>query len=103
MLFTRTKYNITVLANLIYDAAFSLRLPGSKELMLYQKVPSTYLALEDVISNICYQFKSSGTDPVLNFEGYKHLVTQEMLYNNYKTFRYVNVRKGCCLFDSTLK
>ncbi|KAG4071917.1 hypothetical protein HA402_006078 [Bradysia odoriphaga] len=83
----KTKYNIPVLANLIYDAAFSLRLPGSKELMLYQKVPSTYLALEDVISNICYQFKSSGTDPVLNFEGYKHLVTQEMLYNNYKTFR----------------
>lgn len=55
--------------------------------MLYQKVPSTYLALEDVISNICYQFKSTGTDPVLNFEGYKHLVTQEMVYNNYKTFR----------------
>lgn len=66
-------------------------MPGSKELMLYQKVPSTYLALEDAISNICYQFKSSGTDPVLNFEGYKHLVTQEMLYNNYKSFRLVHI------------
>lgn len=59
--------------------------------MLYQKVPSTYLALEDVISNMCYQFKNSGTDPVLNFETYKQLVTQELLFNNYKTFRSVNV------------
>lgn len=84
----RTKHNITVLANLVYDAAFSLRLPGSKELMLYQRVPATYLALEDVISNICYQFKHNGTDPVLNFENYKHLVNQEMMFNNYKTFRF---------------
>lgn len=76
-----------MLANLIYDVAFSLRSAGSKELLLHQKVPSTYLALEDVIGSISSQMRQNGTDPVLSFDRYKDMVTQEMALQNHKSFR----------------
>lgn len=77
-----------MLANLIYDVAFSLRSAGSKELLLHQKVPSTYLALEDVIGSISTHLRLNGIDPVLSFECYKEMVTQEMVVQNHKSFRY---------------
>lgn len=76
-----------MLANLVYDVAFSLRSPGSKELLLHQKVPSTYLALEDVIGTISHQLRQNNTDPVLNLETFKEMVTQEMALQNHKGFR----------------
>lgn len=45
----KTRHNIKMLCNLIYDVVFSLRSPGSKELLLEQRVPASYLALEDVV------------------------------------------------------
>lgn len=83
----RTNSNITLLANVIYDMAFSLRSAGSKELLLHQKVPSTYLALEDVIASISSQMRASGIDPVLNFDRYKEMVNHEMVIQNHKGFR----------------
>lgn len=66
---------------------FSLRPPGSKELLLEQKVPATYLALEDVINYIATERRMNGLDPVLNTEQYKNFVTTEMLQRCNKTFR----------------
>ncbi|XP_056637900.1 leucine-rich repeat serine/threonine-protein kinase 1 isoform X1 [Diorhabda sublineata] len=83
----KTRHNIKLLCNLIYDTVFSLRPPGSKELLLEQKVPATYLALEDVINYIAAERKANGLDPVLNAEQYRNLVTTEMLQRYNKTFR----------------
>lgn len=83
----KTGHNIKLLSNLIYDTAFSLRLPGSKECLLHQRVPATYLALEDCIGNIAQTLRQSGADPVLNSENYREMVTQEMQLRNYKGFR----------------
>nr|CAH7742533.1 unnamed protein product [Callosobruchus chinensis] len=83
----KTRHNIKLLCNLIYDTVFSLRPPGSKELLLEQKVPATYLALEDVINYIASERRQNGYDPVLNAEQYKTLVTSEMLQRYNKTFR----------------
>ncbi|CAH1285512.1 unnamed protein product [Diabrotica balteata] len=83
----KTRHNIKLLCNLIYDTVFSLRPPGSKELLLEQKVPATYLALEDVINYIAAERKVNGLDPVLTAEQYRNLVTTEMLQRYNKTFR----------------
>lgn len=83
----KTGHNIKLLSNLIYDTAFSLRLPGSKEYLLQQKVPASYLALEDVVGSIANQLKMNTSDPVLNADNYRELVTQEMQTRGYKGFR----------------
>ena len=49
----KTRHNIRKLANFIYDSVFDLRSQqGSSKLLLEEKIPATYLALEDVIANI---------------------------------------------------
>ncbi|KAG1714290.1 Leucine-rich repeat serine/threonine-protein kinase 1 [Nymphon striatum] len=90
----KTRYNIKNLCNLIYDTVFELRSPvntilqicnscmkpflGSKERLLEQKIPATYLALEDVIGNLAFERKLQGKDPVLRSEQYKMLVMLEI-------------------------
>lgn len=46
---SKTKYNIRALCNLLYRTAFDIRTAGSKERLLDQKIPASYLALEKVI------------------------------------------------------
>ncbi|XP_030371278.1 leucine-rich repeat serine/threonine-protein kinase 1 isoform X2 [Scaptodrosophila lebanonensis] len=83
----RTLHNIRLLANIIYDTAFMLRSPGSKEPLLLQKIPASYIALEDIINVIACNLRDAGLDPVLDAEQYKRLVTEEMRLHNYKSFR----------------
>ncbi|KAJ8980099.1 hypothetical protein NQ317_008560 [Molorchus minor] len=83
----KTRHNVKLLCNLIYDTVFSLRPPGSKELLLEQKVPATYLALEDIVNYIATERRLNGLDPVLNMEQFRNLVTSEMLQRYNKTFR----------------
>ncbi|XP_067619795.1 leucine-rich repeat serine/threonine-protein kinase 1 isoform X3 [Eurosta solidaginis] len=83
----RTMHNIRLLANIIYDAAFMLRSPGSKEPLLLQKIPASYIALEDIVNVIACNLRSAGVDPVLNADEYRKLVTEEMRLHNYKHFR----------------
>ncbi|XP_030762504.1 leucine-rich repeat serine/threonine-protein kinase 1 isoform X2 [Sitophilus oryzae] len=83
----KTKHNIKLLCNLIYDTVFSLKPPGSKELLLEQKVPATYLALEDVVNYIAAERRINGLDPVLTSEQYKSMVIAEMQQRYNKTFR----------------
>lgn len=83
----KTGHNIKLLSHLIYDTAFSLRLPGSKEYLLQQRVPASYLTLEDVVGTIAHQLKQNGSDPVLNADNYRELVAQEMQNRNHKGFR----------------
>ncbi|KFB52135.1 hypothetical protein ZHAS_00020459 [Anopheles sinensis] len=83
----RTGHNIKLLAGLIYDTAFSLRPPGCKEPLLYQRVPASYLALEDVVAQIAAAQRQQGADPVLDAERYRQLVTHEMQLRGLKGFR----------------
>ncbi|XP_062537326.1 leucine-rich repeat serine/threonine-protein kinase 1 isoform X2 [Armigeres subalbatus] len=83
----RTGHNIKLLANLIYDTAFSLRPPGCKEPLLYQRVPASYLALEDVVGTIASTLRQFSADPVLDAERYRLMVTQEMQLRGFKGFR----------------
>uniref|UniRef100_A0A1S4G9X9 non-specific serine/threonine protein kinase n=1 Tax=Anopheles gambiae TaxID=7165 RepID=A0A1S4G9X9_ANOGA len=83
----RTGHNIKLLAGLIYDTAFSLRPPGCKEPLLYQRVPASYLALEDVVANIAASLRQHGADPVLDADRYRQTVTHEMQLRGLKGFR----------------
>jgi GTPase SAR1 family protein len=110
----KTKQNIKTLCNIIYDTVFDLRCPGSKERLLEQKVPATYLALEDVVSYLAYERRLEGKDPVLRFEQYKTAVIGEMMNRYNMTFRDIAELHQATIFlhengvllhyeDSTLK
>ena len=77
----KTRQNIRMLANLLYDTAFSLRSPGSSTKLLEQKVPATYLALEDVISNLALELRGQGHDPVVRQDQYETMVSTEFIQN----------------------
>nr|XP_018906420.1 PREDICTED: leucine-rich repeat serine/threonine-protein kinase 1 isoform X2 [Bemisia tabaci] len=83
----KTRHNIKLLCNLIYDTVFSLKPPGSKELLLEQKVPASYIALEDVITHLVSERRANNADPVLNAEQYKSTVSMEMQKLCNKSFR----------------
>ena len=80
----KTRQNVRLLANLLYDTAFSLRSPGSMTKLLEQKVPATYLALEEVISNLSLEIRGQGNDPVLRQEQYESMVSNELQSKNLK-------------------
>lgn len=54
----KSRENMRMLAHLLYDTAFSLRTPGSSTRLLEQKIPATYLALEEVIATITADLKA---------------------------------------------
>ncbi|ALC46696.1 Lrrk [Drosophila busckii] len=83
----RTLHNIHLLANIIYDTAMQLRSPGSKEPLLLQKIPASYIALEDIVNVIACNLRAAGRDPVLDAEQYRCQVTEQMRLHNYKSFR----------------
>lgn len=52
-----------------------------------QRVPATYLALEDIVSHIGSERRLAGLDPVLNLDQFRTAVNAEMLSRHHKTFR----------------
>ncbi|XP_054259390.1 leucine-rich repeat serine/threonine-protein kinase 1-like [Macrosteles quadrilineatus] len=94
----KTRHNIKLLCNLIYDTVFSLRPPGSKELLLEQRVPASYLALEDVVAHIAAERRVAGADPVLDAETYRTFVWSEMQHRYQRTFRDVAELHQATLF-----
>ncbi|XP_003425729.1 leucine-rich repeat serine/threonine-protein kinase 1 [Nasonia vitripennis] len=82
----KTRHNIKMLCNLIYDVVFSLRSPGSKELLLEQRVPASYLALEDVVVQLAHERRLCGADPVLRADQYYSAVSIE-LQKMHRSFR----------------
>ena len=83
----KTKHNIRHLANMIYDVAFSLKSHGSKQKLLDQKIPATYLHLEDIIGDLCVELRQVGRDPVLGQEEYESFVTEHMKNKFNSSFR----------------
>ncbi|XP_052745709.1 leucine-rich repeat serine/threonine-protein kinase 1 isoform X2 [Bicyclus anynana] len=78
-----TRHNIKLLADIIYSVAFSVKPPGSKEPLLEQRVPATYLALEECVHSLAADLK----EPVLRHDQYRRLVTQYMQQRNLRMFR----------------
>ncbi|KAJ0169751.1 hypothetical protein K1T71_014357 [Dendrolimus kikuchii] len=78
-----TRHNIRLLADIIYSVAFSVKPPGSKEPLLEQRVPATYLALEECITSLAAELR----EPVLRHDEYRRLVTQYMQQKNHRMFR----------------
>ena len=75
----KTRHNIKLLAHLLYDTACGLKSPGGgKQRLLEQKVPASYLALEDLVAAVASELKSRGRDPVLNQEQYEETVAAEL-------------------------
>ncbi|KAK4295198.1 hypothetical protein Pmani_032225 [Petrolisthes manimaculis] len=83
----KSRHNVKLLCNLIYDTVFSLKTPGSKERLLEQRIPASYLALEDVVGVLALERRVQGRDPVLPADRYHALVTQEMSTRGHRPFR----------------
>lgn len=56
-------------------------------MLLEQRVPASYLALEDVVTHLAAERKTRGVDPVLNGDQYRSIVTSEMQFRFRKEFR----------------
>ncbi|XP_063898870.1 leucine-rich repeat serine/threonine-protein kinase 1 [Helicoverpa armigera] len=78
-----TRHNIRLLADIIYSVAFSVKPPGSKEPLLEQRIPATYLALEECVTSLAADLR----EPVLKHDEYRKLVTQYMQQKNHRMFR----------------
>lgn len=83
----KTRYNIRLLANLIYEAAYEMRTPGNKERLLEQKVPATYLALEEVVSFLAQEQRAASLEPVLHAEQYRAEVVRTLKERHNLVFR----------------
>lgn len=80
-LFMFTRSLFLVLQSLI------LAFTGSKERLLEQRIPASYLALEDVVGVLALERRVQGRDPVLPADKYQALVTQEMSARGHRPFR----------------
>lgn len=83
----KSRFNIRVLCDLIYRCAYELRLPGTKERLLEQKIPASYLALEEIVTTLAYERRAQGKDCVLTTEQYRSQVQELMKKNFGKPFR----------------
>lgn len=92
---TRTKLNVKNLCNRIYDVVFSLRCPGSTERLLEQKIPATYLYLEEIVSWIAHERHQKKREPVLTYDEYKRLTSEQLKLKYNKTFRDLEPLGSC--------
>lgn len=84
---TKTRLNIRNLCNKIYDTVFSLRCPGSMERLLEQKIPATYLYLEEIVVWLANERRKLRKDPVMFYDEYKTTVVGLMRNKYQKSFR----------------
>lgn len=84
---TKSKLNIRNLCNRIYDVVFSLRCPGSTERLLEQKIPATYLYLEEIVSMIVHDRQQKRREPVLTYNEYRQLASEQLKLKYNKVFR----------------
>lgn len=84
---TKTKLNIKNLCNRIYDIVFSLKCPGSMERLLEQKIPATYLYLEEIVNWVVNDRHQKRREPVLNYDDYKRITSEQLKTKYNKVFR----------------
>ena len=93
---SKTGFNIKQLAYLIYDVASQMKAPGSsKEQNLFeQKIPVTYLLLEDCIYRILKKLRSESRNPILTTDEFLREVK-----SNIETFNQSTKQQIKKLFD----
>ncbi len=68
---SKTGFNVKLLAKIIYETAAQMKAPGFKDqALLEQKVPHTYLALEECVSYVGKRLRQRGQNPVLTTANY---------------------------------
>lgn len=74
---SRTGFNIKLLAKIIYETASQMKAPGLKDQsLLEQKIPHTYLALEECCGYIARKLKLKSQNPVLSTANYLKEIRQ---------------------------
>ncbi|CAG9533559.1 unnamed protein product [Cercopithifilaria johnstoni] len=84
---SKTKQNIRMLCNLLYRTAFDIRTANSKERLLDQKIPASYLALEKIVIELADERRSVGMEPVMRSGDFRTTVQERMLKNYGRAFR----------------
>ncbi|EFO25986.1 TKL/LRRK protein kinase [Loa loa] len=84
---SKTKQNIRVLCNLLYRTAYDIRIANSKERLLDQKIPASYMALEKIVVELADERRSTGIEPVLRSNDFRTIVQERMLKNYGRAFR----------------
>ncbi|KRZ86414.1 Leucine-rich repeat serine/threonine-protein kinase 1 [Trichinella sp. T8] len=82
-----TREQIRTLCELIYHTAYELRTPGSKERLIEQRIPSSYVALEEIVTKLAAERKQAGREPVINAETFRNSVHELMLKQTGRSFR----------------
>lgn len=78
---SKTGYNIRLLARLIYDVVAQMKVPGTKDqLLLEQKIPSTYIALEECVCFVTKKLRSQSQNPVLRSSEYLSQIHEAINY-----------------------
>lgn len=74
---SRTGFNIKLLAKIIYETASQMKAPGLKDQsLLEQKIPHTYLALEECCGYVARKLKLKSQNPVLSTANYLKEIRQ---------------------------
>lgn len=84
---TKTKLNIKYLCDRIYDVVFGLKCPGTSERLLEQKIPATYLYLEEIVSHISHEKHLQKRAPVLTYGEYRKSASEQLKSRYNRTFR----------------
>ncbi|KRZ25882.1 Leucine-rich repeat serine/threonine-protein kinase 1 [Trichinella pseudospiralis] len=82
-----TREQIRTLCELIYNTAYELRTPGSKERLIEQRIPSSYVALEEIVIKLAAERKQAGREPVISAQTFRNSVQELMLKQTGRTFR----------------
>lgn len=78
---SKTSFNIKLLARLIYDVAAQMKVPGTKDqLLLEQKIPSTYIVLEECVYLVGKKLRSQSQNPVLKCSEYLDQIQEAIRY-----------------------
>ncbi|VDK83805.1 unnamed protein product [Litomosoides sigmodontis] len=84
---SKTKQNIRLLCNLLYRTAYDIRMANSKERLLDQKIPASYLALEKIVVELADERRSIGMEPVMRSNDFRTIVRERMLKTYGRAFR----------------
>ncbi|KAK0425746.1 hypothetical protein QR680_009358 [Steinernema hermaphroditum] len=95
---TKTRHNIRQLCLLLYKSAFELRSAGTKQRLLEQKIPASYLTLEKIIVNLADEFRASGKEPVLKTAQFRDFVQEKMRLLYGRSFRDLVELNQACAF-----
>nr|CDP90956.1 Bm6044, isoform b [Brugia malayi] len=84
---SKTKQNIRALCNLLYHTAYDIRTANSKERLLDQKIPASYMALEKIVVELADERRSKGIEPVMRNSDFRATIQERMLKNYGRAFR----------------